>query len=249
MQKYKAVIEYVGTNYCGMQKQNCDNIKSIQEKIEEAISKFANQDIKIDYSGRTDSGVHAIGQVIHFTLPFLRKEFNVLNGINFYLREEEIIVKEVEKVSDDFHSRFSAKKRKYLYRVLNTKAYSPILNNRVYHYPYDVDVKKMQNIANKLCGKKMDFSSFCESHSAKKVNTLRTINKIKIKKVGNEINFYYEAKSFLHNMIRILTGVLLEAGRGKIDINDIQEILKKKHRPNDIKTAPACGLYLLEILY
>ncbi len=250
MQKYRAIIEYDGTNYCGMQKQNSCNMKSIQGELEKAISKFANTDIGIEYSGRTDSGVHAIGQVIHFILPQSRDIKNVLNGINFYLLDEnEIVVKKVEKVSDEFHARFSAKKRKYLYRVLNTKVYSPLLKNRVYHYQYQVDIEKMQDVANSFCGKKMDFSSFCSAESVKNVNTIKTIDKIEIKKNGDEIYFYYEAKSFLHNMIRILTGLLLEVGRGKIDFNEAQNILKQKRRPDCCNTAPACGLYFLETLY
>ena len=249
MQKYKAIIEYVGTNYCGMQKQKDCNIKSIQGVVEDAISKFANTKIEIDYSGRTDSGVHAIGQVIHFILPEERDEYKVLNGINFYLVEEEVVVKKVEKVDSDFHARFSAKMRRYLYKVLNAKTYSPLLKGRVYHYAYDVDVDKMQRIANALCGKKMDFSSFCSTESINNVNPMKTINKIKIERIGDEIHFYYEAKSFLHNMIRILTGVLLEAGRGRIDIEDVWRILEQKRRPDKCETVPACGLYFLETLY
>ena len=249
MKKYKAIIEYVGTNYCGMQKQKDNSIKSIQSVVEDAISKFANTNIEIEYSGRTDSGVHAIGQVIHFTLPDERDEFKVLNGINFYLVEEDVVVKKVEKVDDDFHARFSAKTRRYLYRVLNTKTYSPLLKGRVYHYAYDINIEKMQTVANSLCGKKMDFSSLCSTESIKNVNPMRTINAIKIERKGDEIHFYYDAKSFLHNMIRILTGILLEVGRGRIDIDDVWRILEQKHRPDKCETVPACGLYFLETLY
>ena len=245
MQKYKAIVEYDGTNYCGMQKQKYVK-NTIQEVLEDAVSKFANKRIEIDYSGRTDSGVHALGQVIHFTLEDDRNERNVLLGINFYLHEENIVIKHVEKVDAEFHSRFSAKTRRYLYRVFNSKVYSPLLKGRVFHYPYSVDVNKMQDVANSLCGKKMDFSAFC---SADNVNTLKTINKIKKKKNGDEIQFYFEAKSFLHNMIRIIVGVLLEVGRGKIDNNNVDWILKSKKRPDKCQTAPACGLYFLETIY
>jgi len=248
MQKYKAVIEYDGTNYCGMQKQKFVK-NSIQEVLENAISKFANQNIKIDYSGRTDTGVHSLGQVIHFTLPEERNERNVLLGINFYLHEEDIIVKKVEKVDTDFHARFSAKTRCYLYRVLNRKMNSPLLKNRVYHYIYDVDIEKMQEVANFLCGKKMDFSSFCNVESAKNVNTMKTINKITIDRIGEEIHFYFEAKSFLHNMIRIMVGLLLEVGRGRIDKQGVEKILQQKRRSSKYTTAPACGLYFLETKY
>ena len=248
MQKYKAIVEYDGCNYCGMQKQKYVK-NTIQEVLEEAISKFANKRIEIDYSGRTDSGVHALGQVIHFSLEDNRNERNVLLGVNFYLHEENIVIKHVEKVEADFHSRFSAKTRRYLYRVFNSKVYSPLLKGRVFHYPYNVDVDKMQDVANNLCGKKMDFSAFCSAESVDNVNTFKTINKIEIKKNADEIQFYFEAKSFLHNMIRILTGVLLEVGRGKIDVSDVKKILEQKHRPSNCQTAPACGLYFLKTLY
>ena len=247
--RYKAIIEYEGTNYNGMQKQKNLNTKTIQGEIEKAISKFANSNIEIDYSGRTDSGVHSIGQVIHFDLQKDIDEYKVLHGINFYLVGEQIIVKKVEKADNNFHSRFSAKSRKYLYRVLNTPVKSPLLLNRVYHYRYKLDINKMNDLTDILIGKKMDFSAFCSAESVKQVNTLKTINKIQIIKQGEEIHFIFEAKSFLHNMIRIMVGVFLEVGRGKITKEDVLEILKSKKRSDKCETAPACGLYFLETTY
>ena len=249
MQKYKAIVEYNGTNYRGMQKQKDENIKTIQGVIEDALSKFANRKTEIEYSGRTDSGVHAIGQVIHFILQDERDEYKVLKGINFYLVDEDITIKKVEKVDIDFNARFSAKCRKYLYRVLNSKTYSPLRKGFVYNYQYDVDIEKMQNVANALCGIKMDFSACCNAESVGKVNTLKTIKKIKIERYNDEIHFYYEAKSFLHNMIRILTGIFLEVGRGKITQQDVLNILNSKRRSDKCETAPACGLYFLETEY
>ena len=254
MQKYKVIVEYNGTNYHGMQKQtnsgvNDDNIKTIQSVLEHAISKFANENIEIDYAGRTDAGVHAIGQVVHFTLPEEREEYKVVQGINFYLVGEDIVIKSAEKVDDDFHSRFSAKRRVYLYRVLNRKVHSPLLEGRAFHCPHRLDMKAMRKVAKIFVGKKMDFASFCNKESVDKVNTMKTINSIKIKKVGEEIHFIFEAKSFLHNMIRIMTGVLVEVGRGKIDKKYVMEMLRKKTRDDNCNTLPACGLYFLEVKY
>ena len=249
MPRYKAIVEYDGTNYCGMQKQKDCEKKTIQGVLEDAISKFANQQVSVEFSGRTDTGVHAIGQVIHFDIPKLLDEYKVLRGTNFYLVNENVVVKNVVKVYDDFHARFSAKKRYYMYRVLNTDVRSPLLNGRVFFYRYKVDIKMMKKVAKMLVGRKMDFSAFCSKESVDKVNTLKTINKIEIKKVDNEIRFYFEAKSFLHNMIRIIVGVLLEVGRGKITINDVKNILKSKQRSDKCETAPACGLYFLETEY
>ena len=258
MQKYKVIVEYNGTNYHGMQKQKDEsdeknnekcNLKTIQGVLEEAISKFANEKIEVDYAGRTDAGVHAIGQVVHFTLPEERDEYKVVQGINFYLVGEDIVIKTAEKVDNDFHSRFSAKRRVYLYRVLNRKVHSPLLDGRVFHCPYALDIKAMRKVAKMFVGKKMDFASFCNKESVEKVNTMKTINSIKIKKVGEEIHFIFEAKSFLHNMIRIMTGVLVEVGRGKIDKNYVMDMLKKKTRDDNCNTLPACGLYFLEVKY
>ncbi len=248
MQRYKAIIEYDGTNYFGMQKQKTKS-NTIQEVVENAISKFANRKTQICFSGRTDAGVHALGQVIHFDLQEDRSEYKVLHGINFYLTGEDVVVKQVFKVDNDFHARFSAKCRKYLYRVLLSKFPSPLLKNRVFVYKYDIDLNKMNNCLPLFVGKKMDFSAFCSSESLAKTNPVRTINFIKIEKVGEEIHFLFEAKSFLHNMIRIMVGVLLNVGRGKISLEDVELILKNKRRPDNCDTSPACGLYFLETEY
>ena len=247
--RYRAIIEYRGTNYNGMQKQKDSSIKTIQGEIEKAISKFANENIEIDYSGRTDKGVHALGQVIHFDLQKNMDEYKVLHGINFYLTGEEIVIKKVDKVDNNFHSRFSAKSRKYLYRVLNTPIKSPLLATSVYHYRYNLDMKKMNDLIDILIGKKMDFSAFCNDDSVNNVNTLKTLNKIQIIKKNEEIHFIFEAKSFLHNMIRIMVGVFLEVGRGKITKEDVISIINSKKRSDKCTTAPACGLYFLETIY
>lgn len=252
MQRYKAVVEYDGTNYHGMQKQKDVSLPTIQAALERAISQFANAKVAIDYSGRTDTGVHALGQVIHFDLDCERTEKQVLRGINFYLIKNEIfdiVVKKVENVTDDFHARFSAQSRMYIYRVLNSKVTSPLLANRVFFYPYKLDIKKMQTAATLLIGKKMDFASFCSAESVENVNTMKTIMSIKIWREGEQILFKYEAKSFLHNMIRIMTGVLLEVGRGRLKPDDVLTILAAKKRPDKCETAPACGLYFLETKY
>lgn len=253
MYKYKAIIEYDGGFYHGMQKQDDVNIKSVQSALEEAVSKFANAKIDIDYAGRTDTGVHALGQVIDFVLPEKRPCINVLRGINFYLikQQEKIVIKSVEFVDMSFNSRFSAKKRVYLYRILNQEVMSPLLENRVFHCKYELDFKKMKKVCKMLVGKKMDFSSFCNAESVEFVNTFKTIDKIKIikQKHSNEVHFVFEAKSFLHNMIRIISGLLVDIGRGKINEKDVLNILKQKKRSNLTQTLPACGLYFLEVKY
>ena len=265
MTRYKAIIEYDGADYCGMQKQKDCHGKTIQSVLEEAITKFANKKTTIDYSGRTDSGVHALGQVIHFDLEDDREEYKVLRGVNFYLVNKNVILKEVEKVNQDFHARFSAKSRVYIYRVLNSKTQSPLSKNRTFYYPYDININRMIEASKIFLGEKMDFSSFCSAESVDKVNTMKTINRIDIYKQfdvckhyqmgsykewnSNEIIFEFEAKSFLHNMIRIMVGVLLNVGRGKINIEDVKRILLQKKRPDNCDTAPAHGLYFAKVNY
>lgn len=252
MQRYKAIIEYDGSNYHGMQKQKNASLPTIQAALEGAISQFANTKIEIDYSGRTDTGVHALGQIIHFDLDCERTEKQVLRGINFYLIKSgifDIVIKKVENVTDNFHARFSAKSRLYLYRVLNSEVASPLLANRVFFYPYKLDIDKMRTAAALLVSKKMDFASFCSAESVENVNTMKTIMSIEIWRECEQVVFKYEAKSFLHNMIRIMTGVLLEVGRGRLKPDDVLTILAAKKRPDKCETAPSCGLYFLETKY
>ena len=252
MQRYSAIIEYDGTNYSGMQKQKESHIKTIQGEIEKALSKLVNKQIEIDYCGRTDTGVHALNQVIHFDLDKEMNEYNILRGMNFYLVNEQIVVKKVEKQDKYFHSRFSAKKRTYLYRVLNSQTNSPLLKNRVFFYRYALNLGKMKEATNIIIGKKMDFSSFCSIESLNNCNPMKTINRISIYKnpfFENEIDFEFEAKSFLHNMIRIIVGILLEIGRCKLTKDDLINILLQKRRSDKVETAPACGLYFKNVEY
>lgn len=246
MQRYKAIIEYCGTNYYGMQRQS--NLPTIQGKIEQALSLFMNKQSFIDFCGRTDAGVHAKGQVIHFDLEQERREYNIMQGINFYLRNEEIAILNVEKVPSDFHARFSATSRTYIYKILNRRVHSPLLLNKVMHIVADLNINAMQEAANHLIGKKTDFSAFRSSECSAE-NPIRTIDSIKITKIHDEIDIEIRAKSFLHNMVRIIVGTLINVGKNKYKAGYINTILDSKNRTLSGQTAAACGLYFIKAEY
>ncbi|MEN9782560.1 MAG: hypothetical protein RL208_713 [Pseudomonadota bacterium] len=246
MWKYKAVVEYYGMGYAGMQRQVGQ--KTIQGELEIALSKFADCESEIDFCGRTDAGVHAFGQVVHFVLKKERDCNSVLRGLNFYLQDEKIAVKSVELVDDGFHCRFDARKRFYVYKILNSGTPSPLHHNLAYRVPYELDLVKMQLAANLLVGRRVDFSSFC-SNECQAPSKERTIDRIEVVRNGDLIEVHYEAKSFLHNMVRILTGTLLDVARGRFDVEDVERILQAKDRTKAGQTVPPFGLYFMKVEY
>lgn len=247
MARYKITIEYDGTGLLGWQKQLDGS--SVQEYLETAIYKFSNQKVEVFGSGRTDAGVHALGQVAHFDLETSMDEFKLREALNAHLRnmETKIAVIEVEKAADDFNARFDTIKRSYIYRILNRRSPSPLRENRVWHINYPLDIKKMLEASKYLIGYH-DFSSFraaaCQAKSPEK-----TLDKISITKEDDEIIFYFEAKSFLHHQIRNMVGTLKMVGDGSIEPIDVKNILEAKDRTQAGITAPACGLYFKQIWY
>ncbi len=245
MYRYKITIEYDGSNFSGWQKQK--NNPSVQETISEAIYKFSAQKVEVCGAGRTDAGVHALGQVAHFDSLKDFSDYTVREALNFYLQNSGIAVLNVEKVPDTFNARFCAKKRSYLYRILNRRAPSPILEKRVWHVPLPLDVNQMSIAALKLIGKH-DFSSFRAAECQAK-SPIKTLDEINISVINQEINIYVSAKSFLHNQVRIITGTLVNVGLGKLSPEDITQILNAKNRTKAGPTAPPFGLYLYQIQY
>jgi tRNA pseudouridine38-40 synthase len=251
MAKYKLIIEYNGEGYHGMQKQK--SLRTVQGALETAVSKFLNEDTVIDFAGRTDCGVHATGQVVHFETHKVFRPEVVKRAINYFLYQDEIAALEVTIASDDFHSRFSAKSRSYVYKILNRKE-RPTFQKTHFVYPLKLDINAMQEGANFLIGRH-DFSSFragdCQAKSP-----IRTLNKLEVFytkneffKKNEEIFIKINAPSFLHQMVRIITGTLLLVGNGKIKPSDIQKILNGKDRKLAGQTAPANGLFLTEVEY
>lgn len=245
MPRYKALIEYCGTNYLGWQKQASSN--TIQEKLEDALFQFAQTKVNVIGSSRTDAGVHASGQVAHFDLPKEYEIERIFKGINFYLQGEEISLFDVEKVPREFHSRALATHRHYQYIIINRPAPLSLDKNKAFWVPQKLDVQKMQEGAKCLVGYH-DFSSFrsseCNSPTASK-----NLTKLTIEQVSEKIFINVSANSFLHHMVRNIVGTLLLVGRNQIEPKTIKEILEAKSRNAAGPTAPACGLYLMQVDY
>ena len=245
--RYKITIEYDGTNLLGWQKQN-EGV-SVQYYLEEAINGFSHQDVEVIGAGRTDAGVHAIAQVAHFDLETIMDTFHIKEAINARLRilEAPVSVLNVEEVDSSFHARFSAIKRGYIYRILNRRAPTVLLKDRVWVTGFPLDVEKMRQGAKYLIGNH-DFSSFrgagCQASSP-----IKTLDKIDIDVYGDEIVFTVEAKSFIYHQVRNIVGTLKLVGEGRLAPEDIKIILEKKDRRAAGATAPACGLYLNKVMY
>jgi tRNA pseudouridine38-40 synthase len=248
MFRYKLIVEYCGTKYHGMQKQT--SLPTIQNEVEKALQKYCGQD-KISYCGRTDVGVHAIGQVAHFDTTHDRSNISVVRGINFYLNNNQISILNAEKVDINFHSRFSTKKRYYIYKILNRNSKLTFMQDTHLHCYHKINIEAMQQGANYLVGQH-DFTSFRGS-GCTAISPIKTIDFIKISKIshinGDEIIIEICAKSFLYNMVRNIVGSLLEVGIEKKQPEWIQNILISKNRLLAAKTAPAHGLYFYKAEY
>ena len=247
MTRYKITIEYDGTNLVGWQKQ--DEGDSVQGFLQEAVLKFSNQKVDIFAAGRTDAGVHALGQVAHFDLETSMDLYHIREAFNAHLRDMNapVSIVEAEVVPSDFHARFSAKKRAYIYRILNRRARSVLLENRVWHVNFKLDVDKMREGAKFLLGHH-DFSSF-RGAGCQALSPMKTLDRLDIVQNGDEIDFFVEAKSFLYHQVRNMVGTLKMVGDGHLKPQDMQLILEKKQRKEAGVTAPASGLYLSKIEY
>lgn len=245
MQNYKIIIEYDGTNYYGWQRQ--ENLPTIQEKIEEAIFNFSQEKVELTGSGRTDAGVHALGQVGNFNLKKDTNETIVLKALNAHLKNERISILSCEKVSNEFSARFSAKQRIYQYLILNRNSKPAIDVNRVWWIPKKLNVEQMQKAAKYLVGKH-DFTSF-RATACQAKSPIRTIDDIVIIKNEDLIYINVKAKSFLHHQIRNIAGTLADIGKEKITPEKIKEILELKDRTKAGITAPAKGLYFAAVIY
>lgn len=245
MRNIKIIIEYDGTKYSGWQIQK--NGASIQEILTNAVHQVCNDVSKINGSGRTDAGVHALGQVANFVTDCQIPVLRIPEAVNSFL-PKDIVVRSAEVVNKDFHSRDSAKGKKYMYIVNNSEIRSALDFYREYYFPYKVDYKKIKKAAELFEGTH-DFRGFMASGSMVK-DTIRTIHKIHIKKRDDgRIIFNFTGDGFLYNMVRILVGTLLEVGTGKILLEDVEKIIKSKDRSLAGKTVPAQGLYLVEVYY
>ncbi len=246
--RYKIKLEYDGSGFAGWQRQS--GAISVQETIQHAIEKFTNENVKVYGAGRTDAGVHALGQIAHFDLLQVFTPNKVMDALNHFLRQSNITVLGVEIVDETFHARFSAKSRSYIYRIINRRAHLVLEKNKAWHITTSLNVEAMHTAAQYLVGNH-DFSSFrstyCQSASAKKTIDIITVRRSD--NISDLIEVYVSAKSFLHNQVRIIVGTLYKIGVGKWDVYAMQEILAARSRAAAGQTAPPYGLYLYEIKY
>lgn len=245
MRNIKMTIKYDGSRYKGFQRLK-DNDMTIQGKIEDVLSKMVNEKIEIIGSGRTDMGVHAYGQVANF-----KTNSNLsIEKMQSYLYEylpEDIVITNIEEVNERFHSRYNAKSKVYLYKIYNNKFHDPFLRKHTTHIPKKLDIELMKDASKYFIGEH-DFTSFASSKSKKKSN-VRTIYSINITQNNDLVEIYFEGNGFLYNMVRIMTGALIDVGHKKITPEDIKVMLKQKNRSKASDTAPAKGLYLYKVNY
>ena len=245
MPRYKMTIEYDGTDFCGWQKQQQG--VSVQSVLEKALSVFAHEDSEIYASGRTDAGVHAYGQVAHFDLSKEIDVFSARASFNALVRPHAIGVLDIEKVSDDFHARFSAQERTYIYKVLNRRTPAVLDKNRVWQVGLPLDISQMQKAALLLLGKH-DFSTFRDSECQAK-SPIKTLNELTITRRGDYVFFLVKARSFLHHQVRNMVGSLVEVGLGRWSVEDFKSAFDACDRTKGGPTAPAAGLYFQKVEY
>ena len=245
MRNFKVTLQYEGPRYQGWQKQeSTDN--TIQGKLEALLSKMAGTKVEIQGSGRTDAGVHAAGQVANFHLDTDQSPSQIMDYMNFYL-PEDIAVISIEEVPERFHSRLNAKGKTYLYRVINSPV--PHIFDRKYAWTVEekLDVDAMRKAAAFLEGTH-DYKAFTSLKKSKK-STVRTVERILIEEVEDEIRFTFNGDGFLYHMVRIMMGTLIEVGLHKKKPEEITGIFEKGLRENAGELVPAKGLTLLEVRY
>jgi len=245
MPRYRLTLEYDGGPYAGFQAQ--DGLPTVQGAVETAVTAFCGQTVRIAAAGRTDSGVHATGQVIHVDLERDWPAATVMNALNAHLLKEAVSVLDATVVADDWHARFSAEGRKYLYRILNRAGPPALLGGQVLHVKRSLDVEAMQAGADRLLGHH-DFTTFrdlaCQAKSP-----LRTLDVARVERVGPEVHLVFEARAFLHRQVRSMTGTLVEVGLGRWTPDDVAAALEARDRKACGPVAPSAGLYLTGVDY
>ena len=245
MQRYKIKIEYEGTSFVGWQFQK--NGQSIQEVLQEAIFKFSKERVTVIGAGRTDSGVHALDQTAHFDLKKKISKKKILPAINQNIGNNPITVLKVNKANNKFHARHDAKKRTYLYLIVNRQSPLALQKNKAWHIKKKLDLLNMKKGAKFLLGTH-DFSTYRASTCGSK-SPIKTMEKILIKKNKDKITLQFTSRSFLQQQVRSMVGCIKYLGEGKWSLRDFKKSFKSKNRLKCAPPAPACGLYLSKIIY
>ena len=245
MPRYKLTIEYDGKTYMGWQVQK--HGPSVQGALQTAVAKFNGAPVKVQGAGRTDAGVHALGQVAHVDLVKDLRADKVRDALNFHLGEDPISILDSELVHDEWHARFDAVERSYVYRILDRRPKLALDRGRVSRIPVKLDPDAMHRAAQALIGEH-DYSTFRDTNCQAK-SPIRSVDEITVERVGEEVQIYVRARSFLHRQVRSFAGCLAEVGRGFWDETQVKTALKARERSACGPVAPAEGLYLLDVVY
>ncbi len=245
MTRFKLTLEYHGGAFVGWQRQ--DNGPSVQQALEEAVTGFCGETVTVHGAGRTDAGVHALGQVAHLDLEKPTTAETLRDAVNAHLKPAPVAVLAAEVAADDFHARFSATERRYLYRIVNRRPPLALERGRAWWVPRPLDASAMHAAAQVLVGKH-DFSSFRASECQAK-SPVKTLTAIEVSRLAEAIEIRARAPSFLHHQVRNFAGTLRLVGEGKWSAAKVKQVLEARDRSQAGQTAPAEGLYLTEVVY
>ncbi|MGQ9365543.1 tRNA pseudouridine(38-40) synthase TruA [Azospirillum sp. ST 5-10] len=245
MARWKLTVEYDGRPFCGWQRQ--DNGPSVQQALEEAFARLTGTAVRVHGSGRTDAGVHALGQVVHADVDKPFTPDKIRDALNFHLRPWPVAVLLAEPAAEEFHARLSALGRSYLYRILNRRPPPTVDAGRVWHVQRRLDAAAMDAAARVLVGRH-DFSSFraslCQARSP-----VKTLDRLEVVRAGDEVHVHAAARSFLHHQVRNMVGTLELVGAGKWTADDVRRALEARDRSKAGPTAPPDGLYFVAARY
>jgi tRNA pseudouridine38-40 synthase len=246
MPRYRLLIEYDGRPYRGFQLQ-AEDVPSVQGSLERAIKAFTGARCPLYVAGRTDTGVHATGQVAHFEHDRAWRPQVVRDAINAHLVPEPIAVIEAEVAPDGFHARFSATGRRYLYRILNRRPPPALEQGRVWHVKKALDDAAMHAAAQRLVGRH-DFTTFRDMQ-CQAASPVKTLDLVRVWREGEEVRLEFASRSFLHRQVRSMVGSLVEVGAGRWSADQLQAALEARDRRRCGQVAPAQGLYLTAVEY
>lgn len=245
MPRYALTLEFDGTPFFGLQRQG--HGPSVQAVVEDAAFAVTGEQVTLHSAGRTDSGVHALAMRCHFDAAKVMTPFRLAEALNARMRPEPVAVTACEVVPDDWHARFSCTGRRYVYRILNRRAPPTLLKDRVWHVPQQLDVEAMHAAAQLLVGKH-DFTTFrsvqCQADSA-----VKTLDRLDVERVGEEVHIHAAARSFLHHQVRSMTGCLALVGKGHWTAERLASALASRNRQELGYNAPPHGLYFVAAEY
>ena len=245
MSRYKLTLEYDGGHFRGWQRQS--EGASVQQALEDAVRSFCGENVQVVGAGRTDAGVHATGQVAHLDLARAVTPETLRNALNYHLRRHPVVVLQAAVAPADFHARFSARMRHYLYRIVNRRAPLSLEAHRAWHVPAPLDAEVMHEAAQHLVGRH-DFTSF-RSALCQAKSPVKTLDRLIVRRVGDRLEITALARSFLHHQVRNMVGTLKLVGEGRQPVESMEAVLAKRDRAAAGPTAPACGLYLTRVEY